>query len=136
MTTKQRFELRWHISFFFFSLFVVKNMQHCRKWLCVYHQIEIENYETFCLDSSVHWSQQSGFHNSSLTCWWKEDQLHKSCLLVTEVEFNGLNRTGFVDTYLCLIMEAELAQKSVFLTKAKWWIVQHTYMCHLKNTPL
>ena len=36
-----------------------------------------------------------------------------------EVEFNGLSRTEFVVTYLCLIMEAESAQKSVFLTKAR-----------------
>jgi len=36
-----------------------------------------------------------------------------------EVKFNRLNRTGFVVTNLCLIMEAESAQKIVFLTKAK-----------------
>jgi len=28
-----------------------------------------------------------------------------------EVEFNGLNRTEFLVTYLCLIMEVESAQK-------------------------
>jgi hypothetical protein len=36
-----------------------------------------------------------------------------------EVEFNRLNRTEFVVTYLCPIMEAESAQKSIFLTKAR-----------------
>jgi len=38
-----------------------------------------------------------------------------------KVEFNRPSRTAFLVTYLCLIMEAESAQKSIFLTKARWW---------------
>jgi len=36
-----------------------------------------------------------------------------------KVEFNRPSRTAFLVTYLCLIMEAESAQKSIFLTKAR-----------------
>jgi len=82
--------------------------------VCVCHQIEIENHENFCSDSSEYiGANRVGFIIGLfylLMDTGSASQMLFACN--REVEFNGLSRTGFVVTYLCLITEAESGEKS------------------------